>query len=138
MQCIGMRARRAAISQDDLFLVIPRGLRKQLILDGRMRANEVGIVSEHDRFDEASDDVKAFLVEAVQQDTAQALGPATPRSSRPLVCKFDQNNRCLPGAQATGHSESWALKFSLKSDRYVDDLAGLPLRPDLCKEARRQ
>ena len=34
--------------------------------------------------------------------------------------------------------DAYALKFTTRSDRYVDDLTGLPLRPELCVEARKQ
>ena len=46
--------------------------------------------------------------------------------------------QCLLGAQTSAHTEPHALRMSLRSDAYVDDLTGLPLRPELCKEARRQ
>ena len=42
-----------------------------------------------------------------------------------------------PGTRWMSHGEEWAL-IGPHQDRYVDDLTGLPLPPELCQEARRK
>ena len=76
VQCIGVRARRAAIFQDKLCLAILRGLRQQLVVDGRMRRNETGITSERSQLADADDAMKAFLLDSTQE-------PACPRVKSP-------------------------------------------------------
>ena len=44
VECIGKRAQRAAIFQEELCLTILRGLRAQLVDDGLMFHNEIGIM----------------------------------------------------------------------------------------------
>ena len=34
--------------------------------------------------------------------------------------------------------DAWALKFHIQSDRFVDDLTGLPLNEELCRRARQK
>ena len=43
-ECMGKRAQRAAIFQEELCVTILRGLRDQLIQDGKMLNNEIGIM----------------------------------------------------------------------------------------------
>ena len=138
VQCIGVRARRAAIFQDELCLAMLRGLKRQLIVDGRMRENEVGVVSERNQFIEGSDEMKAYLIGASSEGADRVLGPKSAARSRPHVCQFSRHNSCLAGRNAQAHHDSRALKFTSRDDRYIDDLTGLPLRPELCVEARRQ
>ena len=46
VECIGKKAQRAAIFQEELCVAILRGIRAQLIADRRMRRGEVGMVEE--------------------------------------------------------------------------------------------
>ena len=55
MTCLGKRARRAAIFQDELCHAILVGLHRQLVKDGRMRIHEVGITTVYDAIEEADD-----------------------------------------------------------------------------------
>jgi hypothetical protein len=45
-ECLGKKAQRAAIFQDELCLAILRGIKRQLISDKRMRPGEAYIVQE--------------------------------------------------------------------------------------------
>ena len=112
VQRLGKRAQRAAIFQEEPCLTILRGLRDQLIHDGRMRRNEVGIHTVEDAIERPSDAIKRH------------------------VCKFCRGD-CRAGcsqrpAEGESRQSSWLLKMSWKGEDSVDDLAGLPLPPDLC------
>ena len=124
MQCLGKRAQRAAIFQEELCLAILRGLRDQLIKDGRMRRNEIGIHTVEDAIERPSDAIRRH------------------------VCKF-RRGKCTgdretdPGCSARPAGEQprqsqWLLKMSWKGEDFVDDLTGLPLPPDLCRAARKK
>ena len=47
-ECIGKKAKRAAIIQEELCVAILLGFKAQMLADGRMRYGEVGAVTEHD------------------------------------------------------------------------------------------
>ena len=137
--CLGSRARRAAIFQDKLCTSILRGIRNQLVADGRMHENEVGLTGERDRVEDANDHIKEFIL---QDDKALAHADIKkPLTGHRGVCNFVRGaGGCARGSEAPHGlgSDSFALKFSTRADKYVDDLTGLPLRPDLCIEARKQ
>ena len=46
MECLGKKAQRATIFQEELCVAISRGIRAQLLIDRRMRPREVGVVEE--------------------------------------------------------------------------------------------
>ena len=48
VECLGKKAQRAAIFQDELCLAILKGRKRQLIADRRMRPGEAHIVQESD------------------------------------------------------------------------------------------
>ena len=49
----------------------------------------------------------------------------------------------VPLSETTGfvqpessNNDSWAFKFGVQDDSFIDDLTGLPLDPDLCRAER--
>ena len=140
-QCIGKRAQRAAIFQEELCLTILRGLREQLIHDGRMFENEIGVMSQEDKLESADGSVPG-----------DGLRPYHGRITKDPACQFRQHKGCalarsLKGDEAHGERHNFPrdpntlrqiLKVQWKGEQFVDDLTGLPLPPDLCRAARQK
>ena len=56
-----------------------------------------------------------------------------------LIAQSEPPPRYLSGSGVSKNDEltdPWALRFGVQDDRFVDDLTGLPLDPDLCRAAR--
>ena len=105
-ECLGKKAQRAAIFQDELCLAILRGFKAQLIADRRMRPGEVGVIQ----------DGRGAVMDG--DDEVKTSWPSGPRNYH-------------------DGEEEWAC-FTPHHDRYVDDLTGLPLPPELCRAARQK
>ena len=56
-ECLGKKAQRAAIFQEELCVAILRGFRAQLLKDRRMRNGEISVVEARGVMRDASDDV---------------------------------------------------------------------------------
>ena len=97
-ECLGKKAQRAAIFQDELCIAILRGFKRQVMRDRRMRHGEVGLTYDAD----------AVMLDAHDD------------------------------AAATAEKCDWQALVASRPDRFVDDLTGLPLVPELCRAARQQ
>ena len=148
--CIGKVARAAAIFQAELCLTILRGLRKQFVLDLKHRMGEVGVDIV---MTEASDDIEACLsVAAPSTDHRHRSGDhPTRRLPRELAesrgrqpCAFLAPRSCAVSTEYAKGREQMepsirspvALNVWQRNDRFIDDLAGLPLPPELRRAAR--
>ena len=132
VECLGNKAQRAAIFQDELCLPILRGLKRQLIADRRMRPGEAHIVQESDAIMlDGGDEV--LLVEDRREERELP-------SHAVKQCAAEEGGYGL----GRGHGRSSGgrtmdeVHFTPNADRYVDDLTGLPLPPDLCRAARQK
>ena len=114
-ECLGKKAQRAAIFQDELCMAILRGFKDQLAADRRTRNGEVGVVQDQDGVMMSGDDeVAAAMTDAA--NTRPDLGHGGDTTNDPLE----------------------HVLFTPRWDKFVDDLTGLPLPPELCREARRK
>ena len=113
-ECLGKKAQRAAIFQDELCIAILRGFKRQLLRDRRMRHGEVGLTQHEEGIMHDGDD------------------------------EVDIALRNVHGRSTTtrdGHGRSEQEEHALiagRPDRFMDDLTGLPLIPELCRAARKQ
>ena len=145
-ECLGTKARRAAIFQEKLCLAILRGLKAQLIIDRRMRPGEVGVVEEADGvMIDAQDDVEDHMRARSGHPALPAVQTVVPQTSsgadaRRKACQVISHRSCRHGkghGPASGSAEE-ALLSAAVHDRFVDDLTGLPLPPELCRAARQK
>ena len=77
VECIGKKAQRAAIFQEELCVAILRGIRAQLLADKRMRPGEVGMVEEAGVMLDGHDEVVMSMREASPAEVWQE--PKSPR-----------------------------------------------------------
>ena len=61
-----------------------------------------------------------------------------PQGERHATCSFVRQGSCRQSARCAPLTDAPALKFSNMNERYVDDLTGLPLVPELCVGARKK
>ena len=115
MECLGKKAQRAAIFQDELCIAILRGFKRQLLRDRRMRHGEVGLTQHEEGVMHDGDDEVAI---------AQRSGHGR-----------------LTTAQDNGHGRSEQDGHALivgRPDRFMDDLTGLPPRPGTMQSSQEE
>ena len=127
----GEESKRAAIFQEELCGTILRGFRAQLLLDRRMRPGEAGVVEAEGVECDGDDEIRRFHEQEAK--------------SSPTILPGEEVLHAGAGSQAKRPSDpkwhaqdAWALKFHIRSDRFVDDLTGLPLNEELCRRARQK
>ena len=61
-ECLGKKAQRAAIFQEELCITILRGFRKQMLMDKKMRNGEVSVVDSEGVMRDADEDVHEYYL----------------------------------------------------------------------------
>ena len=126
-ECKGKVARRAAIYSTQMCEAILLGFKKQLLADKRMRPGKVGTLAvEH----EAQDYVNMCQA---QNGSESGSPPLTEDDRRRVTIDEHAPRHARQSKPMSGN----ALTMS-KEGVYTDDITGQPLRPDLCKAARRK
>ena len=130
--CLGKVARRAAIFIDTMCEMILSGFSAQMKADRRMRGNEVGV--NHVMLD-GSDDLDDFYAsKSIPQ------GGTMPGGAGDSV-RVIASPRCgiKPGGVIGGPNDIHNLFLGMvnRHERYIDDITGQPLNPELCRIARK-
>ena len=141
--CLGKVARRAAIFSDLMCEIILSGFSAQLRADKRMRENEVGI--NHVML-EGSDEIELFAKHVSElnsppltEDDGRRGGRQDeqaiehPRKSKHVVSKV----RTSSDSRASENDGVFAAGVN-RHERFVDDITGQPLDPELCRIARKK
>ena len=115
--------------QEELRLAILRGLRGQLLADGRMISNEVGVMQEEN-----------LLESACGYGPWVGFQPPAGKPKKDIVCRFDTRRPCTQADESgpCRDQNREVLKAAWSNDRFTDDLTGLPLPPNLCEIARKK
>ena len=119
-ECISKTAQRAGIFQEETCVAILKGIRAQLIMDHRTRPGERCIYEMMLEGDDEIEMLETFRTES--KLAAKLLGGVS----------HDRGTRRAPS------NDHGLLKLEYHVDRFIDDLTGLPLPPDLCRAARQK
>ena len=135
--CNGKVARRAAIFHAKMCEAILEGMRNQCVADGLLKIGEVGLgVHMLDGDDELA--ACNLLLEDKPDNARDNCKPAehviTP-DRRPFE-DLDPSSKRSKIITSSEYGHSFAVSNG-RNERFVDDLTGQPLPPDLCREARR-
>ena len=135
--CNGKVARRAAIFHAKMCEAILEGMRSQCVADGLLKNGEVGLgVHMLDGDDELA--ACNLLLEDKPDNARDNCKPAehviTP-DRRPFE-DLDPSSKRSKIITSSEYGHSFAVSNG-RNERFVDDLTGQPLPPDLCREARR-
>ena len=139
--CRGKVARRAAIFQKELCEAILRGLRDHMRLALRMRPGELGCVDATGVMVDADEEVARHAPEHYLGLLGSELGWApladddSPGEGELYTTTADGTPPMSKPRAGDDRNSSEILKVS-RHNRYVDDLTGQPLPPDLCNKAR--
>ena len=97
-------------------MAILRGLKDQLLKDRHLRSGEASIVDAEGVMVDGNEEIEDYYVGLIE-NSAMAL----PRNA---ATKADH--------------DSFALKFGMQNDRFIDASTGLPLDEGLCRAARKK
>ena len=114
-ECLGKKAQRAAIFQDELCIAILRGFKRQLLRDRRMRHGEV-----------VSNPARGRHHARRRRRGSYRTG----QRPRPIDYRTGQRPWPIRAGRARAHRQP--------PDRFMDDLTSLPLVPELCRAARQK
>ena len=141
--CNGKTARRAAIFQRELCEEILIGLKEYLTRHRRMRGNEQLYTDGCGVMIDGDDDVQLHHRSGLHRLRSPADGlddPAEMYFANGSELGSTGPGGCPPPADEAGAAETGVFDGILqvgRHDRYVDDLTGQPLPPELCKAARK-
>ena len=142
--CNGKVARRAAIYSQRMCELIIRGIRDQMIVDGTYVVGEAGpCVQMYDGFDEVNlcrlgtDNECAESTAKTNPVGGSSMPGTVPPSGKPEPWSKPCKNNPSSSLQFVDHSFDSILAAASQNERYVDDITGQPLPPELCREARR-
>ena len=141
--CNGKTARRAAIFQRELCEEILIGLKEYLTRHRRMRGNEQLYTDGCGVMIDGDDDVQLHHRSGLHRLRSPADGlddPAEMYFADGSELGSTGPGGCPPPADEAGAAETGVFDGILqvgRHDRYVDDLTGQPLPPELCKAARK-
>ena len=139
-ECLGRVARQASIYRDQMCEAILAGTRAHLKADGKVRDGEVGI---HCKMSDCDDEVASVMRFAggARRGLLHDLMPVEGQPDH--VCG---ENHAKPPRMRVIHADpsrrrskiNEALLSTIRHERYVDNITGLPLDPELCRAARRK
>ena len=101
-------------------VTILKGIRAQLIKDRRTRPGEMCI---YEMMLEGNDEIEDF---------------ENSRAEKELEAKWVSDVSCDQRTRMEPSNDHGLLKLGCQVDRFIDDLTGLPLPPDLCRAARQK
>ena len=141
--CLGKVARRAAIYSDEMCEAILSGMKAQLVSDRRARDGEIGV---HCVMDDGDDEVAKVMNYAggARRGPVSDLLHIKPdndgENRKPdgnVITPDRRPHEDLDPSRRRSKINEAILNMN-RHERFVDDLTGLPLDPDLCRAARRK